>query len=160
MSELQVVVFSLNEEFCGVETSQVQMIVKYQDITKVPKMPKFIEGIINYLGSVVPVVNLNKRFDFGDTEINRKTKIIIARVKDYLIGYIVNDVLEIIKLSEEDVEPAPQIIEMTGNNYLKNVGKKGDKLISILDLSRILDDTELKKLEKSKVTSKDTAKTA
>ncbi|WP_010252513.1 chemotaxis protein CheW [Acetivibrio cellulolyticus] len=142
----KIVVFTLNNEVCGVDTIQVREIVKYEEITKLPKMPQFIAGVISLRGTVVPVVNLNQRFELGDSEITKKTKIIITDLEGKLIGFIVNDVLEIIKLSAENIESTPEIIRKIDNSYLKNVGKNGDNLISILDLSTILTDTEIRNL--------------
>jgi len=147
MEGIKIVVFTLNDEMCGVETTQVKEIVKYESITKMPDMPKFIDGVISLRGTVVPVVNLNKRFGLGETEITKKTKIIINDIEGKLIGFIVNDVSEIIKIPAEDIENTPDLIKGTHNAYLKNVGKKGDQLISILDLSAILTDTEIKSLD-------------
>ena len=147
MDGIQIVVFSLNDEICGVETTQVKEIVKYESTTKMPNMPKFIDGVISLRGTVVPVVNLNKRFGLGNTEISKKTKIIINDLEGKLIGFIVNDVSEITKLPAQDIEDTPEIIKKIDNSYLKNVGKKGEELISILDLSTILTDTEIKSLE-------------
>ncbi len=147
MDETQIVVFTLNDEICGVETTQVKEIVKYESTTKMPNMPKFIDGVISIRGTVVPIVNLNKRFGLGNTEITKKTKIIVNDLEGKLIGFIVNDVSEITKLPAQDIEDTPEIIKKIDNSYLKNVGKKGEELISILDLSTILTDTEIKSLE-------------
>jgi purine-binding chemotaxis protein CheW len=146
MEGIQVVVFTLNDEVCGVETNQVKEIVKYESITKMPEMPKFIDGVISLRGTVVPVVNLNKRFGLGDTEITKKTKIIINDIEGKLVGFIVNDVSEIIKIQAEDIENTPDLIKENQNSYLKNVGRRGEELISILDFSAILSDTEIKSL--------------
>jgi purine-binding chemotaxis protein CheW len=146
MSELQTVVFSLNGQFYGAEASQVFQIIRYQEVTKVPRMPKFIEGIINYRGSVLPVINLSKRFDIGDMEITKKTKILITRMDDKLAGFMVNDVSEIIKFTDEDIEPAPLMINSEASSYLNKVGKKGNKLISIIDLEKVLNVNEIKRL--------------
>ena len=137
MEGIQIVVFTLNDEVCGVETKQVKEIVKYEVITKMPKMPQFVDGIISLRGTVVPVVNLNKRFGLGNTEITKKTKIIITDLDGKLIGFIVNDVSEIIKLPPESIENTPELIRKIDNSYLKNVGKKGEELIAVLDLSKI-----------------------
>lgn len=146
MEGIQVVVFTLNDEVCGVETTQVKEIVKYESITKMPDMPKFIDGVISLRGTVVPVVNLNKRFGLGETEITKKTKIIINDIEGKLIGFIVNDVSEIIKIPAQDIENTPDLIKETHNSYLKNVGRRGEELISILDFSAILTDNEIKNL--------------
>jgi purine-binding chemotaxis protein CheW len=147
MAEMQIVVFSLNNDLCGADTLQVKQIVKYQDVTKMPKMPEFIEGVINLRGSIIPLVNLNKRFDFGETEITKKTKILISEVEEQFIGFIVNDVIELIKLSDEQIEVLPEILVRQGNSYLRCVGKKGDKIITILDLSKILAESEMKNVK-------------
>jgi len=146
MSELQTVVFSLNGQFYGAEASQVFQIIRYQEVTKVPRMPKFIEGIINYRGSVLPIINLNKRFELGELDINRKTKILVTKLGDKQAGFIVNDVTEILKLSDEDIEPTPSLLYGESNSFLTKVGKKGDMLVSIIDLEKILKDNEIKRL--------------
>lgn len=146
MSELQTVVFNLNGQLFGAEASQVFQIIRYQEVTKVPRMPKFIEGIIEYRGSVLPVINLSKRFDTGELEITKKTKILITRMDDKLAGFIVNDVSEIIKFQDEDIEPAPHIFSGETGAYLKKVGKRDGRLISIIDLENVLNDSEIKRL--------------
>ena len=146
MSELQTVVFNLNGQLFGAEAMQVFQIIRYQEATKIPRMPKFIEGIINYRGSVLPVINLARRFDTGELEVTKKTKILVSKIDDKYAGFIVNDVSEIIKFSEEDIEPAPFIVSSEANAYLKKVGKKDGRLISIVDLGKILNDSEIKRL--------------
>lgn len=146
MSELQTVVFDLNGQLFGAEASQVFQIIRYQEATKVPRMPRFIEGIINYRGSVLPVINLARRFDIGEIEVTKKTKILVTKLDEKFAGFIVNDVSEIIKFTDEDIEPAPLIINSEAGAYLKKVGKKDGKLISIIDLENVLNKNEIKRL--------------
>lgn len=148
MNEVKTVVFALNNQVCGVDASQVFQIIKYESVAKIPETPDFVDGVINLRGKVVPVIDLNKRFELGGTEVTRKTKIIISNMDKSFVGFTVNDVSEIINLDPEDIEKPPERIYRKENVYLKGVGKKGEKLISILDLGRILDDGELKTLEK------------
>jgi purine-binding chemotaxis protein CheW len=148
MSDLQIVVFNLNKEICGAETSQVKQIIKYQETTKIPKMPKFVEGIIVLRNNEIPIINLNKRLEFGETEINKKTKIILTEIENKLIGFIVNDINELMKFTEEEIELLPQFIREAGNGYMNKVVKKDDKIITILDLHTILSESEIKKLNK------------
>ncbi len=159
MDGIQIVVFGLNDETCGVDTSQVREIIKFEKLTKMPQMPKFIDGVINIRGSVVPVVNLNKRFELGEMEITKKAKIIITEIDTKQVGFLVNDVFEIYKLESESIETTPKLIQKVDNAYLKSVGKKDEKLISILDLEAILTDLEIKKLEESKITADDEEET-
>ncbi len=146
MSELQVVVFSLNGQVYGAEASQVFQIIRYQEVIKIPRMPKFIEGILNYRGSILPVISLNKRFELGEGTINKKTKIIVSNIEGKLAGFIVNDVVEIARFTDEEVEPAPLCIESEVAAFLKKVAKKGSQLISIIDLDKVLGDSEIKRL--------------
>jgi purine-binding chemotaxis protein CheW len=146
MSELQVVVFSLNNQTFGAEASQVFQIIRYQEAAKVPRMPKFIEGIINYRGAVLPVISLNRRFELGDTTVGKKTKIIVSNIEGKLAGFVVNDVVEIARFGDEDVEPAPVAFNSEVGAFLKKVAKKGDRLISIIDLDKVLEDSEIKRL--------------
>ena len=146
MSELQVVIFNLNGQLFGAEASQVFQIIRYQEPTKIPRMPKFIEGIINYRGSVLPVISLNKRFELGDIKIGKKTKIIVSNIEEKLAGFVVNDVAEIARFTDEDIEPAPVSVSGGVSSFLKKVAKKGNQLISIIDLDKVLEDAEIKRL--------------
>jgi purine-binding chemotaxis protein CheW len=149
MEELQIVVFSLNNEVCGVESNQVFKIERYQKVRKLSDVPDFIEGLFELRGITLPVINLNKRFNLGSSEITKKSKIIISPVNEFLFGFMVNDVFEILKLTGDDIENAPEAFERTGKtNHLKKVGKKGDKVISILDMSKILSTEEFEMLKK------------
>lgn len=146
MSELQVVVFSLNGQLFGAEASQVFQIIRYKETTKIPKMPEFIEGILNYRDTVLPVVNLTRRFGMGEMEITKKAKILVTKMEDKLVGFIVNDVTEIMKFTDEEIELTPLLMNSEASAYLKKVGKKNDKLISIIDLEKVLNDNEIKRL--------------
>lgn len=147
MSELQTVVFNLKGQLFGADTTQVFQIVRYQEVTKVPEMPDFVEGMINLRGSIVPIINLNKRFGLGDTENIKKSKILITKIDDKLAGFIVDDVTEILHLSDDEIEAAPVILQAESKEYLKKVAKRGNTLISIIDLSRVLGSKEIEILD-------------
>lgn len=146
MSELQVVVFCLNGQLFGAEASQVLQLIKYKEVAKAPKMPKFIEGILNYRDSDLPLINLVKRFNLGELEITKKVKILVTKIEDMFVGFIVNDVTQIMKFTDEDIESAPLMMGGGVGSYIKKVCKKEDKLISIIDLEKVLDDDEIKRL--------------
>lgn len=146
MSELNVVIFNLNGQLFGAEASQVYQIIRYQEPEKLPRMPRFIEGVINYRDSVLPVINLVKRFELGDAPVTRKTRILVARLDDRYAGFVVSDVSEIMKFDDEEVEQAPSAVTAGTSSYLKKIGKKGDRLYSIIDLENILNEAEKKRL--------------
>ncbi|NJD04582.1 MAG: purine-binding chemotaxis protein CheW [Ruminiclostridium sp.] len=146
MSELQTVIFSLNAQLYGAEASQVFQIIRYQGVTKVPRMPRFIEGVIDYRDSVLPVISLNKRFEMGNQTVTKKTKILVTKIGDKQAGFIVNDVSEIVRFTDEDIEPAPSLIYSESNSFFSKVGKKDDILVTIIDLKKVLNDNEVKRL--------------
>jgi purine-binding chemotaxis protein CheW len=149
MADLQVVIFALNNELCGVSTSIVHKIEKFGEVAHIPGMPDYIEGLFNLRGRVVPVVSLNKRFGMGDTEINKKTKIIITEKDSQLYGFVVNNVIEIIGLDNESIDTSDSILHLNSRSYLRGVGKKDGKLFSIIDLNCILDEAEITEVNKA-----------
>lgn len=146
MDDIQVVIFDINGQQFGAEAWQVFQIIKYQEATKMPRMPRFIEGIINFRDSVLPVINLAKRFDMGDVTINKKTKILVARIDENYAGFIVNDVSEILRFAGNEIDSSPIMMQTGAGEYLKKVAIRGEKLISIIDLEKVLDDNEVKRL--------------
>ncbi|HOJ80693.1 MAG TPA: chemotaxis protein CheW [Clostridiales bacterium] len=146
MSELNVVIFNLNGQLFGADASQVFQIIRYQEPVRMPKMPSFIEGVINYRDTVLPVINLVKRFELGNMDVNKKTKILVARIGEKYAGFLVNDVTEIIRFAENEVEEAPSVVNAGTASYLKKIGKKEDMLYSIIDLENILNEAEKKRL--------------
>ncbi len=142
MSDIQIVIFLLNDELCAVEASCVHKIEKYTALTPVPEMPSYIDGVFDLRGRVVPVINLNRRFGLGDTEITKKTKIIVTSNDQTLMGFAVNNVIEIINIDSSQVDRTESIININNKHYIKGVGKKDGKLFSIIDLNAVLNKDE------------------
>lgn len=142
MSDIQIVIFLLNDELCAVEASCVHKIEKYTALTPVPEMPSYIDGVFDLRGRVVPVINLNRRFGLGDTEITKKTKIIVTSNDQALMGFAVNNVIEIINIDPSQVDRTESIININSKHYIKGIGKKDGKLFSIIDLNAVLNKDE------------------
>lgn len=137
-NERQLVVFELAKEIYGVDISQVQEIIRFQQITKVPKVPDFIEGVINLRGNVIPVIDLRKRFDFEQIDKTNATRIIVVEVEQYTVGMVVDAVSEVVRVNENSIEPPSNIIAGIDSDYLSGVCKFNDKLIILLELSKVL----------------------
>lgn len=146
MADIQVVVFELNNEICAVEASIVYKIEKYSEVSLIPQMPDYIRGLYNLRGRVVPVTDLNRRFTMGDTDETKKTKIIITEKNNQLFGFMVNNVTEILNLNEDLIDRNDAIIKINNKRYIKGVGRKGDKLFSIIDLNEILQSQEIEQV--------------
>lgn len=133
----QCVALKLGNEEYGVDILAIKEIIRWTHITRVPKAPFFIQGVINLRGNVIPVINSHLRLNLSATEVTDKSRIIIFNVKDLVVGFTVDEVIEVVYLSEEMLEK-PQMVE--GNNkFIKNIGKINDRLIMILDLEKVLD---------------------
>lgn len=142
MAVHQLIKFAVADLTFGIEITQIHQILKPQEIFKVPNTPPFIEGLLNLRGRVLTVFNLRKRFGMEARANDGNTKIIIVNMNDVLIGFIVDSVTEIVRLNEEEFEDTPPSLHGIDRKYLSGVGKMGDKLIMILDLTKVLSSEE------------------
>ncbi|GAQ26233.1 MULTISPECIES: chemotaxis protein CheW [Tepidanaerobacter] len=142
----QFVEFKLSDEEYGIDILQVKTIERMMPITRVPKTPDFVEGVINLRGEIVPVIDLKKRFDLPPGEVTDSTRIIIASIDDITVGMIVDAATEVIQLSQDDIEPAPPIIGGIDANYLDGVGKIDGRLLILLNVAKLLKPQEINQL--------------
>ena len=143
-SEMQLVTFTLGHEVYGVDINKVREIICLVEITKVPKAPPFVEGLINLRGSVVPIVDLRKRFDIPPEEDRNKMRIMVVDVNQKTIGIIVDSVSEVLLLAGENIQDVPSTISSgIDGRFLQAVGNVNDKLMQLLDLDRIFSFEEL-----------------
>ena len=147
MAEQQMVVFGLGKEEYGVEITQVQEIVRLQEITKIPNTPEFVEGVVNLRGKVIPLIDMKKRFALLQTERTGDNRIIVINVKENTIGVIVDYVSEVLRISDDRIEPPPAVVKSIGKEYLKGIGKINDRLLILLDLDKILSSSEQEMLK-------------
>ena len=137
-AEKQLVVFDLADEGYGVDIGSVREIIRMQEITKVPRAPDFVEGVINLRGRVIPVIDLRKRFGFDATEMTKDTRIVVVDIGGQDIGVVVDAVTEVLRLSADKVEPASSVITTVDSEYLLGIAKLEERLIILLDLQQAL----------------------
>lgn len=141
-SELQLVTFNLGKEEFAVPILQIQEINRLVEITRVPKSPDFVEGVINLRGKVIPIIDLRKRFSLPQAELGKYSRVVVINMDGRMIGLIVDSVSEVLRLSEEAVEPAPPIVAGIDSEYIKGLGKIEGRLLILLDLNKILSKEE------------------
>lgn len=134
----QFVVFKLGEEEYAVDIMQVNTIERMMPITRVPKAPEFVEGVINLRGEIIPVIDLKKRFSLAPSEITADTRIIIVMLEDLTVGMIVDSATEVVQLPHDSIEPPPSVGGSVSSDFLEGVGKIRDRLLIILNLEKIL----------------------
>lgn len=144
---LQLVGFKVEREFFGVQIAAVKEIVRVPQITPVPDTPDFVEGVINLRGRVVPVIDMRKRIGAPHVERKKENRVLILELDGKIVGITVDSVSEIIKLPEDAIEPPPEIVSYLGGEYVTGVGKLKERLIVLIDLTRLLSAEEMRKVE-------------
>jgi purine-binding chemotaxis protein CheW len=150
----QLVIFKLGDEEFGVDILQVREIERLgQGITRVPKSPAFVEGVINLRGEIVPIVDLRKRFGLVVHVIGHESRIVIVEVDGNQIGMMVDQVVEVLRVPVSSVEMAPSITKGVDAYFLNGVAKIGERLIILLDLERALSADEMRQINELQVKS-------
>jgi len=147
-AEIQLVVFQLGNEEYGAVIDKVQEIVILGEVTRMPKAPAFVEGVINLRGRVVPVIDIGKRFDLPSKERDKNARIMVVLIEGVAMGMIVDSISEVLRISKEAIEPPPPIIGDSSATYIKGVGKVGDRLVTLVDLDKVLTTEEVPELKK------------
>ena len=155
----QYLTFLLSGEMYAVGILNVKEIIEYGQLTEIPMMPAFIRGVINLRGSVVPVIDLSARFGGQQTEVSRRTCIVIIEIgseeERHDIGVVVDAVSEVLEVSAADIEPAPSFGAKIRADFIDGMGKIGGKFVIILDIQRVLSVEEIATLATVKDVAKD-----
>jgi purine-binding chemotaxis protein CheW len=142
--ELHIVGFRVGRETFGVPIAQVHEIVRVPEITAVPDAPEFVEGVMNLRGKIISVVDMRKRFGDQSPTSSGRNRVVVAEVDRKLVGLIVDSASEVLKLPASQVEPAPSVFQDGELKYVTGLGKLRDRLIILIDLSKVLQRGELR----------------
>ena len=153
--DLHLVTFRVGTELFGVPISTVQEIVRVPTIAKIPQSPDFVEGVINLRGRVITVVDMHKRmgrsrpaaFVEAQSERSKKARILVVEADGRLVGVIVDEVAEVLRLAEEDIEAAPPMVAGVNNQYIKGVGKLKDDLLILIEIDKVLTVDQLEAID-------------
>ena len=140
---LQLVTFSIGEEEFGVDILSVQEIIRMMDITKVPRAPDFVEGVINLRGKVIPIIDLRRRFGLSTRDHDKHTRIIVIEINNMIVGFVVDSVSEVLRIPASTVEPPPPVVAGLESEYISGVGKLQDRLLILLDLDKLLSNDDM-----------------
>jgi purine-binding chemotaxis protein CheW len=130
--------FNLDREEYGVEVRLVQEIRRVSEITVVPRAPAFVRGVINLRGRILPVVDLKKKLGLGEVEIQKATRIVVVRLKERLLGLLVDGASQVLKVPMSRIEPPPDEVVNKGGDTIRGVAKLEGRLVILLDLNRVL----------------------
>jgi len=151
VGEVKVIVFRLKDEEYGVEVNQVKSIEKLEHITRVPRTPKFVKGVINLRGVVTPIIDLRNRFGIEEAPHTDSTRIIIVAVGELEVGLIVDAANDVIDIPVNAIEPPPEVVGGVEAAYLRGVAKLEKRLLILLNLDKVLNTDEIKQLDSLEV---------
>jgi purine-binding chemotaxis protein CheW len=134
--------FRLAGEEYGLEILKVRELIGFMDITRIPRSPAYVRGVINLRGKVIPVVDLRVKFEMEATEPTSQTVIIVVQLTQrsggLTMGILVDEVLEVRAIDPKDIEPPPQLAEHAVLSFILGVGKADKRVIFLLDIDRVL----------------------
>ena len=135
---IQLVSFNLEKEEYGINVLMVREIIRMLNITRVPNTPHYVEGVINLRGKVIPIISLRRKFDLMEAEYDKRTRIMVMEVVGELMGFIVDEVSEVIRISEREIQPPPPVVSSgVEQECMAGVINQADRLLVLLDLERM-----------------------
>lgn len=145
--------FTLMEEEYGIGILKVKEIIGMMPVTSVPRTPEFVKGVINLRGKVIPVVDLRLKFSMESIDYTERTCIIVVEIESgdltVLIGIVVDAVSEVLNIVQEDIEDAPQFGTAVETSYILGMAKMEGSVKILLDIDKVLSQTEIQQLEKA-----------
>lgn len=144
IEEKKIVVFGLQNTELGLDIACVREVLKPQEIHPLPQAPDFVEGVINLRKHIIAVVDLRKKLHIPPAENKTATRIILCKIRAFIIGIIVDSVTEVLSLAPQEVQPPPAIVAQGAP--LSGIARVGERVISILDLEKILTVDEINRL--------------
>lgn len=141
--------FWTDSELFGIPISDVVQIISIQEITPLPDFPDYAKGVINLRGNIIPVIDIRIRFGKPEIAYNESTCIIVTRIEDTYMGFIVDSVDEVTDIEDDNITDAPKVSQDVTNKYLTGIGRLGDRVVLLLDVGKILSEKEYRQVRET-----------
>lgn len=151
MAIQKVIVFKLKDDYYGVPVDQVESIERWEQITRVPNAPSFIKGVMNLRGEILPIIDLQARFEVGEANKTEESRLVVVQNQDLKVGLIVDEASDVVDLDEDRIDPAPETALANHSTYIYGVAKHTDHLLILLDLEKVLRQDHLETIQKIEV---------
>lgn len=138
VNDIKVIVFQLADKEYVIPVSQVQSIEKIMDITRVPKTPSFVKGVINLRGVVTPIIDLRERFELKANPLDDRSRMIMIKADDIEVGLIVDAANDVLDIPTSAIEPQPDVVGTIESEFIAGVAKLDRRLLVLLQLDRVL----------------------
>lgn len=147
MDQIQLVGVKLGDEEYAIDVLKINTIIRSIEITIVPRMESYILGVMNLRGKVVPVIDLRIRFNLAKNDFDKATRIIVVNINNENIGFVVDEVTEVMRIKRSMVEPTPPLVGSIGQEYILGICKYDSRLIMLLDIDRVINESEASESE-------------
>ncbi len=137
---IELVGMKLGDEEYAIDVLKIQEIIKTVEITVVPRLDDYVLGVMNLRGKVIPVMDLRVKFNLSSHDFDQTTRIIVVRFDRSNIGFVVDEVTAVIRVTKEMIEPAPPLVGSVGQEYILGICRYDERLVMILDIDRVLKD--------------------
>jgi purine-binding chemotaxis protein CheW len=144
----QLISFIVGDEEYGLDILRVKEVIRIREITRLPKAPSFVKGIINLRGDVIPIIDLRDKFGLEHKSYTATTRVIVVDVEDKLVGMVVDAASQVVRVPADQIEPPPPIVGGLSAEYIRGVGKLDERLVILLNIDKILTQEEKVELEK------------
>jgi purine-binding chemotaxis protein CheW len=135
--------FNLGAEEYGIDIQQVQELRSYEPVTRLANAPAFVKGVVNLRGVIVPIIDMRVRFSLGEPTYDQFTVVVILKVRDRVIGLVVDSVSDVTALSPEQIKPAPDLGNAIDAGYITGLATIGERMLILVDIERLLSGQEL-----------------
>lgn len=156
----QLIRFAVGVEEYGMDILRVKEVIRTPQLTRLPKAPSFVKGIINLRGDVIPIVDLRDKFGLESQAHTSSTRIIVVDVDERLIGLVVDSASQVVRIPSDQIDPPPPILGGLSSEYIRGVGKLDDRLIILLNIDTLLSGFEPIELDAVRPTTADAAAAA
>ncbi len=146
----QLISFVVGDEEYGLDILRVKEVIRIREITRLPRAPSFVKGIINLRGDVIPIIDLRDRFGLEHKDYTETTRVIVVDVDGKLVGMVVDAASQVVRIPNDQIDPPPPIVGGLSAEYIRGVGKLDERLVILLNIERILsqqEKVELKRME-------------
>lgn len=152
----QQMVFNIGEDLVGINILNIKEIIRYIEPSKVPNTPKFVKGVINFRGEIIPLINPNVIFGLEDSDYSEVVLVVEAEHKTY--GMFIDKVLDIVSFADEEMQEVPNFGKNEKMKYVTAIGKKGDKVVLLMDVIKLINfeaaEETMKKMETNRLKEK------
>lgn len=142
VAQVQLVTFRLGQEEFGLDVFTVQKILRHEPVTPVPRAPRFVEGVLDVRGEVIPVLDLRKRFELPRTDTDEDTRIVLVDFQGEPLGLVVDAVMEVLRVPETMLAPPPRYFKGLAQEFIRGIVRMDQRLVVLIDLEQVLSSDE------------------